>query len=88
MTGRKPSFQVRLPPDILTQIDQGVKEGKWTSRSDFMFRAAFFYLTRESILDDAGKVFKKMFYSEEFQKYVKTIVSEENDRVLGNGDQK
>lgn len=84
----KKAFQCRLPPDILALVDEQVKQGKATSRSDLIFRALFQYFLQDSYMSGATEKFREMFYSKEFGEYVKSIVRDENNRILDKNTDK
>ena len=88
MVTPKNAVHIRLPPDILARIDQGIDAGLWGSRTDFLYRASLFYLERNSLIQDARLEFDRLFHSEEFKSFIRTLVNEEKKSVLGTSDKK
>jgi Arc/MetJ-type ribon-helix-helix transcriptional regulator len=46
-SGKQQGFQIRLPPDMIRQIDELVEQKKFTTRNEFIKRAAIHMLDYE-----------------------------------------
>lgn len=78
-------IQIRLPRDIVAEIDQDIIEGSFSSRTDYIYRAVLYYQNRQELrkefLVDIGEEFEKKLierlYSPQNKLFLREIVLEE-----------
>ncbi|MGD0079676.1 MAG: ribbon-helix-helix domain-containing protein [Methanoregula sp.] len=80
----KPQEQIsyHCPPEILKQIEEAVKEGGYSSRSDFITVAVRFYFENKD--KRLTEEIKKFLVSEEGEEHIMTIFKKVNPKQKRN----